>query len=283
MNFFRFRIYRISNISKPKCVSGDSGSGFLLPPTSEGWGKVIFSVCVSIHTSTGGGGVPPSQVQVGGTPSQVQVGGGVPPSQVQVGGGVGAYPLPRSRWGAGVGWGTPFPGPMGGAGAVGGRVPPIQVRSQDEVGGGTPYRHSVYLLRGGRYASCIHAGELYCSNNFFRQISKKFKPKCVSGDSEQSTFFGPKFFSRKNKSSKFIRFLQYFNHEILSNLGIPPHKSSTELFLCPSHPIQVIELSVSVSMQLSHLSRYEAIFLSIRLPLSFISHQAIYLAICITE
>ena len=27
-----------------------------LPPASKGWGKVIFSVCVSVHTSMGGGG-----------------------------------------------------------------------------------------------------------------------------------------------------------------------------------------------------------------------------------
>ena len=27
----------------------------LLPPASEGWGKVLFSVCLSVHTS---GGVP---------------------------------------------------------------------------------------------------------------------------------------------------------------------------------------------------------------------------------
>ena len=30
----------------------------LLPPASEGWGKVLFSVCLSVHTSTGGGSNP---------------------------------------------------------------------------------------------------------------------------------------------------------------------------------------------------------------------------------
>ena len=55
---------------------------YLLPPVSEGWGKVIFSVCVSFHTSgggalgyhhpaDGGGAVPPSQVQVGGRTGKV--------------------------------------------------------------------------------------------------------------------------------------------------------------------------------------------------------------------
>ena len=28
----------------------------LLPPISEGWGKVLFSVCLSVHTSMVGGG-----------------------------------------------------------------------------------------------------------------------------------------------------------------------------------------------------------------------------------
>ena len=57
----------------------------LLPPASEGWGKVLFSVCLSVHIS--GGGVPQSglgrrvpQSGLGGTPSQVWVGG--TPSQV---------------------------------------------------------------------------------------------------------------------------------------------------------------------------------------------------------
>ena len=48
----------------------------ILPPASEGWGKVIFSVFVSVHTSMGRGGTPSTD------------GGG--------------YPLPRSRWGGGL-------------------------------------------------------------------------------------------------------------------------------------------------------------------------------------
>ena len=65
------------------------------------------------------------------------------------------------------GGGTPFPGP--GWGGWRGTRPPIQVRSQDEggglgTGGGYPLleQHSVYLLRGGRYASCVHAGGFSC-------------------------------------------------------------------------------------------------------------------------
>ena len=33
----------------------------LLPPASEGWGKVLFSVYLSVHTSTGGGGGSPAR------------------------------------------------------------------------------------------------------------------------------------------------------------------------------------------------------------------------------
>ena len=41
----------------------------LLPPASEGWGKVIFSLCMSVHTLTGGeGGVPCPADGVGGIP-----------------------------------------------------------------------------------------------------------------------------------------------------------------------------------------------------------------------
>ena len=38
-----------------------------LPPAPEGWGKVIFSLCVLVHTSTREGGSP-SQVWMGGVP-----------------------------------------------------------------------------------------------------------------------------------------------------------------------------------------------------------------------
>ena len=37
-----------------------------LPPASEGWGKVLFSVCLSVNTSTGGRGVPQSGLDGGG-------------------------------------------------------------------------------------------------------------------------------------------------------------------------------------------------------------------------
>ena len=74
----------------------------------------------------GGGGV--GQVQPGGRGGQVQPGGG----------GVG-----RSSRGGGVGqWG-------GGVGQPGGGSAKIE-------------QHREYLLHGGRYASCVHAGGLSC-------------------------------------------------------------------------------------------------------------------------
>ena len=58
----------------------------LLPPTSEGWGnrKVIFSVCLSVHTR---GGIPPPAARTD-----------VPPSQSGLG---------SSPW---LGWDIPSPG-----------------------------------------------------------------------------------------------------------------------------------------------------------------------------
>ena len=57
---------------------------WFLPPASEGWGKVLFSVCLSVHTSTGGG-VPGLKFSAGGTRSQISGGG----TQSQIfGGGV---------------------------------------------------------------------------------------------------------------------------------------------------------------------------------------------------
>ena len=63
--------------------------------------------------------------------------------------------------GGGGGRGTegyPFPGPGGGWRAG---VSPSQVQAGVGVGGTPqPEQHSLYLLRSGRYASCVHAGGL---------------------------------------------------------------------------------------------------------------------------
>ena len=71
---------------------------YFLPPASEGWEKVIFSLCVSVHTSMGGGGVPQPGLDGGGYPSQVWMVGGVPQQGLDGGGGTSA----RSGW-----WGVP--------------------------------------------------------------------------------------------------------------------------------------------------------------------------------
>ena len=60
----------------------------LLPPASEGWGKVLFSVCLSVHISGGGGsrsggGLPSLRSQGG--PS-LRSGGGAPRSRSGSGG-----------------------------------------------------------------------------------------------------------------------------------------------------------------------------------------------------
>ena len=120
--------------------------GFL-PPASEGWRKVMFSLC------------PP--FRGGGTPSQVWVGGGYPISGLGRG-----VPHPRSRWGGGY----PIPGSgRGGTPSqvyVGGVPPPdLGWGIPPDLGPGTPPKpdqHSEHLLRGGRYASCVHAGGLSC-------------------------------------------------------------------------------------------------------------------------
>ena len=99
----------------------------LLPPASEGWGKVLFSVCLSVHISgrvpqSGlGRGSTPSQVWTGGTPSQVwgggypiQVWGGGYPIQVWM---VGGVPWPGFGGGGTLArfqWGVPHPGLDGG-------------------------------------------------------------------------------------------------------------------------------------------------------------------------
>ena len=90
----------------------------LLPPASEGWGTVLFSVCQSTPQLGGRGGTPSqvrtrgghtSQVTTGGSPFQVRT--GVPPSQVRMG-----LTHPRSgQWGGGGGEeGTAIPGQDGG-------------------------------------------------------------------------------------------------------------------------------------------------------------------------
>ena len=158
-----------------------------LPPASEGRGKIIFSLCVSVHTSTRGGvpcppergggvphprsrmeeGYPHLKSRTGGTPSQVQDGG-----YPYLGSRMGGYPYLGSRKGypiSGQGGmpsqdrGYPIPGQDWG-------LHPCQdwmevPNSPIRTGWGTPPPPGsgdgeTEQLRGGRYTSCAHAGEL---------------------------------------------------------------------------------------------------------------------------
>ena len=95
------------------------------------------------------GWVPPSRVKTGGyLHSMSGWGGGISPFHVRMGGGV---PNPRSGQG-----GTPIPGKNVG-------VLSSQVRMWVASPRLPPFsriQHSVYLLRRGRYASCVHVGGL---------------------------------------------------------------------------------------------------------------------------
>ena len=98
-------------------------------------------------------------------------GGCIPPSQVHAGG----YPLPRqggthSQVGdtpSQAGGSTPFQGRGVPSSQVGGTLFPDRGYPPHRQGEGYPLpeQHNVYLLRGGRYASWVHAIGLSCCNN----------------------------------------------------------------------------------------------------------------------
>ena len=119
------------------------------------------SVCLS---TSGGEGYPILLTGSGGTPISGQDGGG-PPILLKGGASMpiwmGGTPISRM--------GYPPIGRMDG----GGTLPPISrmgyppPKSQVRTAGGggwyhQPEQHNVYLLRGGLYASCVHAGGLSC-------------------------------------------------------------------------------------------------------------------------
>ena len=124
-------------------------------------GRLCFHRCVSVQLS--GGGYHVVSLGRGGTPSHVWLGGypisgpgGYPIS------GLGEYPIPGPRGypipGPGVphprSWGVPHPRFGGTPSQVRGEgVPQVPPRTD---------QHSEHLLRGGRYASCVHAGGLSC-------------------------------------------------------------------------------------------------------------------------
>ena len=67
----------------------------------------------------------------------------------------GGYPIPGVGGTPTLGWGVPQPGLDSGGGYLG-----YPLTHQTE-------QHSEHLLRGGRYASCVHAGGLSCSSFYF--------------------------------------------------------------------------------------------------------------------
>ena len=137
-----------------------------LPPASEGWGKgTVFSL--SVHTW---GGVPHLRSEgeylvpcLGGTQSQVQ---GVPSLRS------GGYPISGPGGTPSQVWGVPhlrsgvylISGP--GGYPISGLVKGYPISG---LGYHPPYpktdQHSELLLRGGRYASCVHARALSCTEN----------------------------------------------------------------------------------------------------------------------
>ena len=135
-------------------------------------GRYCFHRCVCSHLREGGTPILP----VGGYPIQPM--GGLP--HLADGGypGMGVTPPPMQTWNTPIqtwevgsphpdlGWGTPPPTPS----RPGKGVPPppsrpgMGFRSGPRTRGGYPQpeQHSVYLLRSGRYTSCVHAGGLSC-------------------------------------------------------------------------------------------------------------------------
>ena len=75
-------------------------SYFLLPTASEGWGKVMFSVCPHLWGG-GGGGTPARSIQ--GVPQPRPGWGGYPPARSGWGGYPGTPPWQDSTWYAAIG------------------------------------------------------------------------------------------------------------------------------------------------------------------------------------
>ena len=65
-----------SGVSHITTCSRRHRKGEYLPPASEEWREVIFSLCVSVHTSTGGGSHVQVQVGGGGVPDPAMYEGG---------------------------------------------------------------------------------------------------------------------------------------------------------------------------------------------------------------
>ena len=93
--------------------------------------------------------------------------------------GGGGYPLPRSRQGAGYylpRWRGRYylPRQGGTTSRQGGTTSQVGVPPSQAGGYPLPEQHSMYLLHGGQYASCIHAGGLSCLMKY-TEFSKHWK------------------------------------------------------------------------------------------------------------
>ena len=172
------------------CIYDEYKLGFfksLLPPACEVQREVMFSqMCVcptfgGVAPSNWLGGVPCARSMQGGTRSPHPADGGGYP----IPGPGRGVPHPRSRWG------VPHPDDR--------EIPPIQDwmgTSLSRPGMGYPLsrtgwsnpashqeteQHSEHLLCGGRYASCIHAGDLSCLRNSNTVPTKNEKIWCFPG------------------------------------------------------------------------------------------------------
>ena len=130
-------------------------------------GNIYTLECLSVYHWFGGGYPIPGPVREGGRYPIPGLDGGYPFQ-----GPGGGYPIPGLDGGTpplhpDLGWVTPHPD-------LGWGTPPVQTLDrvhppQSRTEWGTPpspgqktEQHSEHLLRGGRYASCVHAGGLSC-------------------------------------------------------------------------------------------------------------------------
>ena len=139
--FQRISKYLYFGMSVCSPLVGGGGGGYPIPGLGEGY-----------HILLMGGGGTSSQVWIGGRYPIPGSGAGVPHSRSGWGGGYlipgldGGYPVPG--FSGDQGWRTPPPPRTEWV------TPPTPNQETEQ--------HSEHLLRGGRYASCVHTGGLCC-------------------------------------------------------------------------------------------------------------------------
>ena len=134
-------------------------------PHPKDGGRYCFQFVCQFTSWGRGGGATPVRSGGGAPHPRSGPGGGGTPSQVWPGG----VPYPRSGWGGYRG--SPQPGQEGvpWPDQTWDGVPPLGPGTGYPPGSGMGYPpwHSEHLLRGGRYASCVHAGGLSCVLSWF--------------------------------------------------------------------------------------------------------------------